>query len=280
MSRNDWESGEIMLPRAAIVPIRRELVKRNNEHAEKALALAKKVWNEASAKQKKDPWHFLNRLAEVAGTPRSAVGYPTVREPNSLTDRAADILGAGNIHGTPRPPQKQNTGMLGATTTEFRAGVATAVFDSATGKLTWDTGEGNNAVDRAHKSWLGETLFAELGKVKWTRGTGGWFTGNDEYNQEHREEGFGGNYVTRAIGPVGAENHPDRVDPFTKSDGTHVSKEMISGMIRQHWAKQARAEAQFARAMAGGSIRRKTPAKSTAGSFASKQNDAPTSYLR
>ena len=40
----------------------------------------------------------------------------------------------------------------------------------------------------------------ELGRLNWTRATGGVFSGNDEYN---RDSGSGGNYITAAYGPLG-----------------------------------------------------------------------------
>lgn len=278
MSRNDWESGELTLPRAAIVPIRRAIIARNNKTADDALTLAKKVWKEATAKEKSNGHLLMEKVYATGGTRRYSYGQVTM-DPNDVTERAREILNAHGAHYPTRPPQKQNAGHLGATASAFRCGEATVSFDSATGVMEWSTGENNRAVERAHDTWLAQTLFDEIKKVKWTRGTGGWFTGNDEYNQESRHEGAGGNYVTMAYGPVGAETHPLRTEPFTRSDGTRVTREALSAMQTKLWEKERRAEAKFARAMASAG-RGKTSAASTAGSFAPRHNSAPSGYLR
>lgn len=278
MSRYDWEKGTITLPRAAIVPIRRALVAANNKVADDGLALAKKVWSEATAKEKATP-HVLHEKVFAAGGTRRYLNGTVYSDSNDTTRRAIAILGGLYVGSVPRPPQKKNAGHLGATATEFRRGEASVTFDPKTGKMEWDTGDNNHAVEGAHESWLGKTLFAQLDAVKWTRGTGGWFTGNDEYNRENDEYGGGQNYVTFALGPIGAEHHPMKCREFTKSDGTRVTSAHLSEMQRKLWARQARAQAALARALSGTS-RGKTTAKSTAGSFAGRFDAPPTGYLR
>ena len=69
--------------------------------------------------------------------------------------------------------------------------------------ITWEVEENNRAVDRAHQQWLWEAVSTALGRVKWTRGSGGNIVGNDEYNRYENSdsEGGGGNYVTHRFGP-------------------------------------------------------------------------------
>lgn len=277
MSKNEWERGELTLPRAAIVPIRRAIIARNNAIADEALALSKKVWKEATAAEKRGGFALLDKVLALGGTTK--YGYSGAEKVgNDVTERALDILNY-SVHRPARPPQKQNAGHLGATATAFRVSSASVSFDTATGVMSWNVDENNRAVDRAHESWLGQTLFNEIKRVKWTRGTGGWFTGNDEYNRESDNFGSGANYVTTAFGPVGAENHPSRTEEFTKSDGTRVTRAALSELQSKVWAREARDQARFARAMSGSS-RGKTSAASTAGSFAPRHNSAPSGYLR
>jgi hypothetical protein len=56
---------------------------------------------------------------------------------------------------------------------------------------------------RVERGRGGAIFFAALGKIKWTRSSGGFATGNDEYNQDNTYSGGGANYVTFSYGPVG-----------------------------------------------------------------------------
>jgi hypothetical protein len=57
---------------------------------------------------------------------------------------------------------------------------------------------------------MGQVLAQALAKVVWSRGSGGSFIGNDEYNRDDRNAGGGGNYVTRQFGPKGQAARPSR----------------------------------------------------------------------
>lgn len=80
---------------------------------------------------------------------------------------------------------------------------ATIRFDVKARTVTWWVEENNHAVERARESWLALEFFRLLRDVKWTRGTGGVLTGNDEYNEDTREAGGGANYITARYGPRG-----------------------------------------------------------------------------
>jgi len=276
----EWEHGEVTLPRSAVVPLRRAIIARNNQIADAGLALAKKVWSEATAKQKRDPRYLGDAVLQAGGDRRyDRFQGRSFYADTAATGRAQQILDVEYFNSKPRPPQKQNAGHLGATATEFHVSGLSVSFDTKTGKMDWDVGENNHAVDAAHETWLAETVFEELGKIRWTRGTGGWFTGNDEYNRDDSGPGGGGNYVTSAFGPVGMEHHPSHTQPFTKSDRTRVTSEMLTEAQRKLYAREARAQAAYARALSGSS-RRKTTVASTAGSFAPHARSTPDIRLR
>ena len=59
--------------------------------------------------------------------------------------------------------------------------------------VTWDVSENNRAVERANDHPIAKKLFRLLDSITWTRGTGGEIVGNDEYNQDNRDSGGGGN---------------------------------------------------------------------------------------
>jgi hypothetical protein len=68
-------------------------------------------------------------------------------------------------------------------------------------KVTWSVPENNHACEHAREHLLARTLFDLLARVQWTRGSGGTITGNNEYNQDSRDAGGGGNYVVQEFGP-------------------------------------------------------------------------------
>jgi hypothetical protein len=63
--------------------------------------------------------------------------------------------------------------------------------------LTWEVHENNHSVERARRHPLAVTLFRILGRIDWTRGSGGIIVGNNEYNRDDRGPGGGGNYVVQ-----------------------------------------------------------------------------------
>lgn len=97
----------------------------------------------------------------------------------------------------PKKPKK-----LPLNTTSYRVGSeADIVFDPKSKTVTWSVGENNHACDRAREHELGKAFFRELGRVEWTRGSGGKIVGNDEYNRDSRDEGGGGNILKDEFGP-------------------------------------------------------------------------------
>jgi hypothetical protein len=60
----------------------------------------------------------------------------------------------------------------------------------------------NHACETARRHPVAAAFFAALGRVRWTRGSGGEIVGNDEYNRDVDYEGGGANYVVDRYGPT------------------------------------------------------------------------------
>ena len=75
--------------------------------------------------------------------------------------------------------------------------------------LGWNVSENNHAVEHAREHPMGRAFFKVLAGVKWTRGSGGVLSGNDELSRDNNhEEGGGANYVTARFGPLGEASDP------------------------------------------------------------------------
>lgn len=71
--------------------------------------------------------------------------------------------------------------------------------------VTWDVPENNHAREHARGHWFAKLLFEKLGRVTFTRGTGGKIIGNDEYNRDRDDVGGGGNYLVAEYKPLTAK---------------------------------------------------------------------------
>ena len=76
-------------------------------------------------------------------------------------------------------------------------------FNDAERTFSWEVWENNRAVDHAHGNYFVKGVFRRLDRVKWTRNTGGYIVGNNEYNKDDDSPGGGANYVSRSYGPLG-----------------------------------------------------------------------------
>ena len=95
-----------------------------------------------------------------------------------------------------KKPLKKDFPLATNKTRHFDLGEASISFSDDTKKtVIWDVPENNHAPERARDYSLARTFFYELGRIKWTRGSGGEITGNNEYNRDDYESGGGANYV-------------------------------------------------------------------------------------
>jgi len=203
------EWGTILLPPNAITVIVQAIISRNNQIATDGLALAQRAWDECTAEEQSSRDAVRMKVQQLGA----------IREDDDWQDtnesyRAQHILDVFFFNaGPPRAPHEQHAQFLSSDTVEFHdisAADASLSFDTEAGTMTWHVDD-----ERYGKflraGWLAEAVFSEISKIAWTPGTGGWFTGNDDYNCE---EG-GDEYVTRAYGPLGMEEYPDNTEPFT-----------------------------------------------------------------
>jgi hypothetical protein len=128
-------------------------------------------------------------------------------------------------------PKKKDLGLL-PTSKDARINVrgASITLCNKTREVTWEVAENNHAREHARSSFIGQELFRRLGKITWTRGTGGQFIGNDEYNRDEGGEyaGGGGSYVTATYSQ--AKQKQEKADR-ARDTGRHYG----GGIHRPFW---------------------------------------------
>ena len=216
MSCNQWESGSLKVPSAEWAPLKKRFIEAWNAEVTKRFELANELHAHlvvaGKGKRKFDYEKAARDWAESQQDSRRA-HYLMFSHDNERQERAYAVItrvlpyteGAAR---KPRKPLKKDFPFVRSNAVDFQSASVMdwdgrLSFKNETRTLEWEVYENNRAVDRAWEAPLGRALDNALGKVTWTRGSGGKFIGNDEYNEDADYEGGGGNYVTRRYGPLG-----------------------------------------------------------------------------
>lgn len=198
MSKNEWERGTLKIPAKAWKPLRDGLAAAFNDRQKRLYELAlqlhaKMVETKKSAKRgafnAQVAW---NELVRGRSWP---VAVPHGGEADLIE---SSILGPfGKRTGAIYLPKLKDFPLAIPTkAVHYEADLGTISLNHKTNELRWDVEENNHAVESSRESYMGVVLFKLLDKVEWTRGTGGEFVGNDEYNCDSDHDGGGANYVT------------------------------------------------------------------------------------
>lgn len=211
MSRNDWERGELLLPSGEAVAVRRAVRDEYNRCVDGVYEVCKAFWRDERTRSLDKYEQALGRFVASRqrrfGRPQFANRRDWVSEHarwelQGILDAAR--AGAGTLRQVTRKDLAQH-GLAPATskTTTFQLESTSISF--AGRKLSYWSGENNHQVERATSHPVVQALLRALEQVRWTRGSGGTFWGNDEYNRHEAISGWGSgaSYLTRDYGPVG-----------------------------------------------------------------------------
>lgn len=240
MSRYEWERGEFTLPSAEFTRVRNAVQAADADHKKRVLAKTREFWNSLSRKEKTDSTAYLAAVARFeqerddSARPQGLFSRSVREIREKQQDQAARAAAIDMLHlkgYAARPSRVLQAEMQFPTnrTTTFRTPDCSMTFNPANRTVTWDVPENNHACEHARGSHLAEAFFGAIEKVRWTHGTGGVITGNDEYARGSREADGGANYVTVAYGYLGIEQAPMHVQPFTNAAGQRVSPEVKMG---------------------------------------------------
>ena len=285
MSRNDYESGRIVLPSAAFAAVRKATQDALMQRRQKTLEVMERAYKEAPPAARRSIAAFEAHL-DSSTTVRGYYHNTVVDryEFPDFGDRWTMLGAMRGADGRVKTPRQSHLGPAPTNRTlEFHSGGGRLTFDPAAKTVEWDVDEGNHAVERARKGIVFQGFLRALDQVKWTRNTGGHFHGNDEYNLDAAERaGDGADYVTTAFGPIGAIENPHHFRPFTDSAGVkHTpgdSSYATKGLKEQ--AANARATARMYAAMAKSSQGRVSRGVPAGGQFAGRSYGDDTIRLR
>lgn len=187
MSKYEWERGTITLPSKEYPQIRKAILEQAKRDEEKSFALALKaheILKQRKPKSGTEAFRIFDQ--DYLGTiPKDCRTHGFLFTYDRDSNR-------WSFHKPKKKDMKINSRSL-----TFQGESFSIHFDKEKKTVRWDVMENNHAVESARREPLAMLFFRLLGRVEWTRNTGGFFEGNDEYN---RDEGPGCNYVTERFG--------------------------------------------------------------------------------
>ncbi len=191
MSCYEWESGEIKLPTKIFAKFRREYINKYNLVQQQKLDRLKNIRNVALRQGKgKRMYSFFDCMVSDI---RNDTEYDLIYKmfPNGKDKGVKPIT----------PTKKMLNFVNGKTFTfDIDDGCASITFHQKTRSVSWYVEENNHAIESARQTGEANAFFIMLRNVSWTRGSGGSFIGNNEYNRDDYSDGGGGNYTTATYG--------------------------------------------------------------------------------
>lgn len=216
MGRREWEEGNFTLPKAEWVKFRKAMVEAYNAGVHQDFETTQRVYEavKSAVKGKRGvdlatvirdvmartkPGHTRGfALAEPEFT------YVVVNEYQAQRSlqKKDEVTGKLKLQA----PKKQLFELAKQTTMGFDTSDGSRIsLAPDTQKVNWEVPESKGACECSRQSLMGSVLFKLLAGVNWTRGSGGWVSGNDEYHEDagRHSTGAGGSYLKERFGPLG-----------------------------------------------------------------------------
>ena len=247
MSRYEWERGEIKLPSAEFARVRQTIADVDMKHKQKLFDLSQEFWKGLTAKEKADPASYAQAYVTFSKKHSHVrrngwVGSGCNETISDLPDGLDEAVRFRRYNykakkAITRPKRVLKEDIDFPTNRSVSFGTAgddgALTFDKKTNVVHWGVSENNHAVDAAHDSDMGKAFFAVLKTVKWTRGTGGYIRGNNEYHSDPDNNGDGAHYISDGFGPVGADADPHSTDGYWMADGKYVRPEDFPRRVKE-----------------------------------------------
>lgn len=201
MSCYEWESGRIKLPSKEYGRVKKEMIQAHKSYQEKqyknALELYEKMIAAGKGKRNVD-WNEIYIKCRSTRIKDYSCCFVDLHTENCLDP---EFKMQPRENKKPLKPKKKDyitKGNRKDYAIYFED--AEILFIDQKKIVVWVVNENNHAREHAASHELGKAFFKILNSVKWTSRSGGVIVGNDEYNQDDRGIGGGGNYVTMSFG--------------------------------------------------------------------------------
>jgi len=196
VSRYEWEKGSVLIPSTEWAAFRHHIVEAYNDYQERKYKAAVRLWEKIRQR------HYKAKDADFGPVRDLWTNLPTPKGMNYWEATRAIFR---EDHGRPLKPRKKDFPTLPkTTTTKVPVGCEASIrFDVDNRKVYWNVPENNHAREHAWRHPVAQAFSRALNSVRWTRKSGGYFVGNDEYNEDSSSIGGSGNYVTMTFGPSG-----------------------------------------------------------------------------
>jgi hypothetical protein len=219
MSRYDWERGTLVIPTKEWAPLKKRLREGWNALLTKRFELAKQLHTHLRAVARGARNFDFQQAAESWADSKCHTTYyngAAVQQVTADSEAARDAIAlvlqpdyavARALRKTkPQSPKKKDLPFANNKTVKYgdNAVLAWDAYLALSDKgreLRWSVPENNHAVEQAWAHPMGRVLAQALARIVWTRGSGGKFLSNNEYNRDSEHEGGGGNYVSSSFGP-------------------------------------------------------------------------------
>tara|TARA_R110002051_G_scaffold60546_9_gene110894 strand:- start:6662 stop:7468 length:807 start_codon:yes stop_codon:yes gene_type:complete len=234
----EWERGQFKLPTAEFARVRASVQAADLAVKEQVFELTQTVWKGLTPKEKRDRDaytkavdKFINDEHERNRNRNWGSKAPRISdEVLELVDYRLDIR-YGNEK--PRRVVRADMNFSNNRTLQFAGRSVSITFDREHSSVTYATPQDRRVIEEARNSGILSALMKDIEQMRWTRGTGGTITNDDEYAEEGRQENFvtDHNYVADGFGPIGAATAPFQTKPWKdpKGDTFHAQPASARG---------------------------------------------------
>lgn len=229
MGHWEWEAGTITLPSAEFARVRQAVQEADRAFKEQVFTDCQTFWKGLTRKEQTDPAAYKAAVTTYdnetyRSTQSSCRFWSEKAEAERLATRQRRWAVSAQLQrclrvGKPSRVLQADMNFPTNKTTDFRFDDGSITFDREKRTVRWETDENRRGVENARNSARGKALFTALKTVKWTAGTGGVLSGNDEYNQEDDNSGGGANYDTVGYGPIGVRFAPTKTGDYDTPTG-------------------------------------------------------------